>query len=59
MLVKIIFEENSKVVLEKAFPISEDLYPDGKRMLSDSFAFDMPKLLSEVEDIINNDETQF
>ena len=59
MIARIIFEENDKVILEKQVTLSEDKYPDGKRMLMDSFAFDMPEMLNEVENIINNGEPKF
>ena len=56
MIARIIFEENDKVILEKQVTLSEDKYPDGKRMLNDNFMWDWTDLLNEVEDIINNGE---
>lgn len=55
---KIIFEEEGKNILEKSITLSEDKYPDGKRMLQDSTGISWD-ILNEVEDIINNGEPKF
>ncbi len=57
--VKISFSENEENLMEREFAISEDTYPDGKRMLQDDAMWEYTDLLNEVEDIINNGAPKF
>jgi len=57
--VTIIFEENDEEIIKRQFAISEDTYPDGKRMLQDDAMWEYTDLLNEVEDIINNGSPKF
>lgn len=50
---RIIFEENDKVILEKSLTMVEDILPKGYRILHEP-RWDLIKMVSEVEDIIND-----
>lgn len=57
--VTITFKENDEELIKREYAISEDVYPDGKRMLNDDAMWEYSDLLNEVEDIINNNTPKF
>ena len=57
--VTISFDEDGENLIRREYAISEDTYPDGRRMLNDDAMWEYTDLLNEVEDIINNAAPKF